>query len=428
MALLIKGAKVIDVKNKVNGFFDVLVDKGKIAAIGKNVKTPKGVKILDAKGKILAPGFIDMHTHLRVPGREDEEDFLSGSRAAAKGGFTSVVTMANTEPVIDNQGVVEFIYSRSKKEALINVFCVGAATKELKGESLTDMADLKKAGAVAFSDDGHCIKNAHTARRVFEYAKMLDMTVISHCEEKNLVGEGVMNEGFVSAKLGFKGIPAQAESIMVTRDIQLAKLTGAKVHFAHVSCKESVDLIRQAKKEKIRVTAETCPHYFSLTDELVGTFNTIFKVNPPLRAAEDVKAIKKGLADGTIDCIVTDHAPHAGSEKDVEFEYAPFGMTGLETALGISIKELVEGKVLSLEELIKKFTVMPASILGLNKGSLEIGADADIIIFEPDTGWIFKLEDIESKSKNSPFIGRELTGKVSDVIVGGRQVLENGKW
>lgn len=428
MRLLIKGGKVIDGKQNIADTFDVLVEKGKIADIKKDIKPVGTDKIIAAKDKILTAGFVDMHTHLRNPGREDEETFLTASKAAIKGGFTSVVAMANTSPVVDNQSVVEFVYSQSKKEALINVFSVGAATKELKGENLTDMADLKKAGVVAFSDDGSCIKNAHTARRVFEYAKMLDTVVVSHCEDIDLSCQAPMNEGKVSTRLGFEGAPSESESIMVARDIQLAKLTGARIHFAHISCKESVELIRRAKKEKITVTCETCPHYFSLTDKAVASFNTNFKVNPPLRTSDDVKAVKQGLADGTIDCISTDHAPHTEAEKDVEFEYAPFGMIGLQTALGVAIRELVETKILTLEELIKKFTLAPASILGLKKGTLEIGADADIIIFEPNTKWRFTKEDIESKSKNSSFIGEELTGRVSEVIVGGKLVLREGKW
>lgn len=428
MRLLIKGAKVIDAKQNISDTLDVLVEKGKIADIKKDIKSANMDKVLVVKDKVLTAGFVDMHTHLRNPGREDEETFLTASKAAIKGGFTSVVAMANTSPVVDNKGVVEFVYSQSKKEALINVFSVGAATKELKGENLTDMADLKKAGIVAFSDDGNCIKNAHTARRVFEYAKMLDTVIISHCEDVDLSCQAPMNEGKVSTRLGFEGSPAEAESIVVARDIQLAKLTGAKIHFAHISCKESVELIRCAKKEKINVTCETCPHYFSISDEAVASFNTNFKVNPPLRTADDIKAIKQGLIDSTIDAIATDHAPHTEAEKDVEFEYAPFGMIGLETALGISMRELVDTKILSLEELIKKFTLAPASILGLKKGSLEIGADADIIVFEPKTKWRFTKEDIESKSKNSPFIGEELTGRVCDVIVGGKVVFREGKW
>lgn len=427
MNLLIKGGRVIDAKHSIDKKLDILVEKGKILEIKENIASGGAEKILDAKGKVITAGLIDMHTHLRQPGREDEETFLSASRAALKGGFTSLVAMANTQPPMDNQSVIEFVYSQSKKESLVNVFCNGAVTKELAGENLTDLADLKKSGAVAFSDDGHCIKNSHVARRAFEYAKMLDMLIISHCEDVDLSSGALMNEGWFSTKLGFMAAPPQAESIMVARDIQLAKLTGARIHFAHVSCKESVSLIRGAKKEKLPVTCETCPHYFSLTDEAVASFNTNFKVNPPLRALEDVKAVKQGLADGTIDCIATDHAPHSQEEKDVEFKEAPFGMIGLQTALGVSIRELVHTKILSLEELIGKFTFAPASILRLEKGSLETGQDADIIIFEPSSKWLFTEKDIESKSKNSPFIGEELIGLVSEVIVSGRVLLKEGE-
>jgi dihydroorotase len=427
MGLLIKNAKIIDPKQNISGCLDVLVEKGKIVSVERNISTSKKVEVLEAKGKILTAGLIDMHTHLRQPGREDEETFFTASKAAIKGGFTSLVAMANTDPPIDNQGVVEFIYSEGKKESLVNIFCVGAVTRRLSGENLADLADLKRAGVVAFSDDGSCIKNSHTARRVFEYAKMLDMVVISHCEDVDLSCEASMNEGWTSTKLGFKGAPSCAESIMVGRDIQLAKLTGARVHFAHVSCKESVDLIRRAKKEKIAVSCETCPHYFTFSDEVISSFDTNFKVNPPLRSPEDVKAIKEGLADGTIDCITTDHAPHTEAEKDVEFEHAPFGMIGLQTALGISIRELVQTKILTLEELIKKFTFNPAAILKLKKGSLEVGSDADITVFDSRDKWTFTKEDIESKSKNSPFIGEELVGRVCEVIVGGKLFLKAGQ-
>ena len=427
MGLLIKGAKVIDVKQNISDYLDVFVKKGKIVDIKKSISAPKTTKVLEAKGKVLTAGLIDMHTHLREPGREDEETFFTASKAALKGGFTSLVAMANTEPPADNQGVIEFVYSESKKESPVNIFCIGAVTMSLKGENLADLADLKGAGAVAFSDDGHCIKDSHIARRAFEYAKMLNRVIISHCEDTDLSASACVNECWTSTKLGFRGIPAQSESIMVARDIQLAKLTGARVHFAHVSCRESVDLIREAKKEKIAVTCETCPHYFTFSDEVVNTFNTNFKVKPPLRSLQDIKAIKRGLADGTIDCIVTDHAPHTEAEKDVEFEYAPFGMIGLQTALGISIRELVKTKVLTLEDLIKKFTVAPAIILNLKKGSLEIGSDADITIFEPETKWTFTKKDIESKSKNSPFIGEELIGRVSEVIIGGKLFLKRGQ-
>lgn len=426
MDLIIKGAKVIDVKQNINDYLDVFIKKGKIIETKKNMSVSKAVEVLDAKGKILTAGLIDIHTHLRQPGREDEETFLTASKAALKGGFTSLVAMANTDPPADNQGVIEFVCSESKRESLVNVFCIGAVTKGLKGENLADLADLKKAGAVAFSDDGNCIKDSHIARRAFEYAKMLNMVIISHCEDIDLSGGACVNEGWTSTKLGFRGIPSQSESIMIARDIQLAKLTSARVHFTHVSCRESVDLIRWAKKEKILVTCETCPHYFTFSDEVINTFNTNFKVKPPLRSPGDVKAVKAGLADDTIDCITTDHAPHTEAEKDVEFEHAPFGMIGLETALGISIRELVQTKILTLENLIKKFTFNPASILGLGKGSLEVGSDADITIFEPKTKWTFTKEDIESKSKNSPFVGEELIGRVSEVVVGGKLFLKNG--
>lgn len=338
MQLLIKNARVIDAKSETDDYLDILIEGTKIAKIAKDIKA-KDAKIFDAKGLIAVPGLVDMHVHFREPGFEYKETVLSGSKAAASGGFTSVCCMPNTNPVIDNQGVVEFIASQSKKAGLINVYCVGAITKSLKGEELSDIGDLKDAGCVALSDDGNPVMNSEIMRRAMEYAGMFNLPIISHCEDINLSAGGVMNEGMVSTKLGLKGIPRIAEISMVSRDIELARYTGSSVHIAHVSCRESVDIIKRAKKEGVKVTCECTPHHFSLSEEALINYDTNKKVNPPLRTTDDIKALIGGLKDGTIDCVATDHAPHAETEKDVEFDYASFGIIGLETALGLVVKK-----------------------------------------------------------------------------------------
>jgi dihydroorotase len=424
MVLLIKGGHVVDPANKRDAVFDILIEKGKISRIEKNIKG-EGYKIIEAKDKFVLPGLVDMHAHLRQPGREDEETLLTGSQAAIKGGFTTVCCMPNTAPAIDNQGVVEYIYAENKKIGLINIYSIAAITKNREGKELTEIGELKKAGAVALSDDGSPVMNAEIMRRALEYARMFDLTVISHCEEENLSAGGLMNEGYTATVLGLKGIPPEAESIMVARDIELARLTGAGLHIAHVSTKESVGLIRRAKSQDIKITCETCPHYFTLTEEAVLGYNTNCKVNPPLRAKEDVAAIKEGLKDGTIDAIATDHAPHADFEKDIEFEQASFGMIGLETALSLAIKELVQTKALTLTQLAEKMSLNPSRILGLNKGTLGAGVDADIVIIDLQKTWIPEKKKISSKSQNSPFLGWELPAEVTWVICQGRILSNN---
>jgi len=419
--ILIKNGHIIDPANKINEKLDILIEKGKIAKVAKNIKAD-GAKVVDAKDKIVAPGLFDMHAHLRQPGREDEETILSASKSAAKGGFTSICGMANTDPVCDNRGQAEFILSEARRVGLINVYPIGAVTKGLKGKSLAETGDLKDAGVVAISDDGKPIMNAEVLRRALEYANMFDVLVISHCEDTDLSGDGVMNEGIVSTALGFKPIPAASESAMVHRDVQIAKLTGARIHIAHVSCKESVKIIRRAKKDGVKITAETCPHYFALTDEAVKSFDTSLRINPPLRTKDDVEAIKKALADGTIDVIATDHAPHAAAEKDVEFQLAPPGTIGFETALSLGIKELVLTEILSIEKLIEKMSARPAEILKINAGTLAADAPADIVIFDPDGKWTVERDKIVSTSKNSAFIGWELSGVVTATICNGKIV------
>ncbi len=428
MDILLKGGHIIDPANKIDGESDLLIKEDKIAGVGKNLKA-NAAKTIDCKGRIVFPGLIDMHAHLRQPGREDEETFITGGRAALKGGFTSVLCMANTSPAIDNKGMVEYVYSESKKTDLAGIFTVGAVTKNLEGKELTEIGQIYEAGAKALSDDGKPIMNAETMRRALEYSKMFGLTIISHCEDLNLSGNGVMNEGLISTKLGLRGVPRASEIVMVNRDIELAQLTASRVHIAHVSTKESVEAIRQAKKKGIKVTCETCPHYFTLTEEAVLGFNTNAKVNPPLRTKEDVEAIKKGLSDGTIDAIATDHAPHSEEEKDVEFDFAASGMIGLETALSLVYSGLIKGKIISWSQAVEKMSFNPAVILRLkDKGSLKTGCDADVTVFDPEAGWMVDAKKLESKSKNTPFIGVKLTGAVTLAVVGGKIKYENGKF
>ena len=428
MDILLKGGRIADPANGIDAESDLLIKDGKIAQAGKNIKAA-GAKQVDCKGKIVLPGLIDVHTHFRQPGREDEETFITGSRAALKGGFTSVLCMANTSPVIDNKGVVEYVYAEAAKAGLINIYTAAAVTKNLDGKELTEIGQIAAAGAKALSDDGKPVMNAEILRRAMEYAKMFSLPVISHCEDVNLSRNGVMNEGALSTRMGLKGIPRASETVMVIRDIEIAQLAGARLHIAHVSAKESVEAVRQAKKRKIKVTCETCPHYFTLTEESVLGYNTSAKVNPPLRTREDVEAVKKGLSDGTIDIIATDHAPHSGEEKDVEFDFAASGMIGLEFAASLVNSELVMGKVLDWKGVAEKMSMNPAALLGLkNKGSLSAGADADVTVFDPARDWTVESGRIESKSKNTPLVGRKMVGSAALTIVGGKIRYENGKF
>jgi len=418
MAILIKNGRVIDPASRTDKILDIYIEGGKISKIGKNLKT-SGAKILDAKNKIVLPGLIDMHTHLREPGRENVETILSGSIAAVHGGFTSICCMPNTTPAIDNASTLEFVLEKAKN-AHCNVYPIAAITKQRKGETLSEMAELKSLGAAGFSDDGSGIQNSHLMRRAMEYSLMLNVPIISHCEDESLSSCGSMNEGYISTVLGLSGIPRESEEIMVARDLMLAQLTCARLHICHVSTKRSVELIRSAKKRGVKVTCEVTPHHFTLTEEVVKTFDTNTKVNPPLRTKEDVKALEKGLKDGTIDVIASDHAPHLSTEKELEYENAPFGMLGLQTAFPLVMKQLVERKVLTLAEAIEKLTINPAQILNIKKGRIRVGEDADITIFDPKKNWQFRNEDIKSLSENSPFIGWNFTGKVVCVIVGGK--------
>jgi len=373
MKILIKQGWVIDPSQKLDGVFDVLISNDKIAEIKKNI-TEQAEQKINAEGKIIAPGLIDMHTHLREPGAEHKETIATGVRAAIADGFTTVCAMPNTNPPCDNQAQVAFVIARARAAKLANVLPIATITKERVGKEISPMAELKKAGAIAVSDDGDAVADSRLLRRAMEYAAMLDLLVICHCEDKNLMNGGMMHEGYWSTFLGLRPIAAESESIIVARDIQLAELTGARIHIAHVSSAKSVEIIRKAKKRGIKVTAEVTPHHFTLTDEAVKNYNTNAKVNPPLRSKADVKAVTKALKDGTIDIIATDHAPHAHFEKEKEFDYAPFGLTGLETALPLA------KRILDWPQLIAKMSCIPNTILNYNRGTLKPGSIADLII------------------------------------------------
>lgn len=437
MNLLLKNVRVLDPASGIDGQMDVLVEGTKITEIRQGIPEseggwdgPKGGPkdpahlsggVIDGTGKVLVPGLIDMHCHLREPGFEYKETIESGSKAGAAGGYTSLVCMANTLPVNDTRAVTEYILRQARERALTNIFPIGAVTKELKGESLAEIGELKEAGVVALSDDGKPLLNAGLLRRALEYASSFGLTIISHCEDLNLVGQGVMNEGFVSTTLGLRGIPNAAEEVIVLRDITLAELTGAPLHIAHVSTAGSVRAIREAKARGVKVTAETTPHHFTLTDEAVRGFDPNTKMNPPLRTAKDVAAVIVGLRDGTLDAIATDHAPQTAIEKDVEFEYAANGIIGLETALPLTLKLVQEGH-LTLMEAIEKLTLKPARILGLSKGELKVGADADLTLIDLNRKQTIEVSKFKSKSRNSPFQGWELKGFAVLTIVAGKVV------
>lgn len=422
---LIKNGRVIDPANNIDDILDLLIRDGKIDNIGKNLTVEKA-EIIDAKDCIVAPGLVDMHTHLREPGREDEETVLTGTRAAIKGGFTTVACMPNTEPPLDNPAIIKSLKEIIKKDALCNVSIVGCTTEDRAGKRPTDFHKMKREGVVAVSDDGSCVDDEKVLIEALQQSKEENLLIIEHCEDKKISGAGVMNQSFTATKLGLRGIRKTSEYEMVKRDIELAEKQSSRVHIAHVSAKESVELIRAAKKKGVNVTAETAPHYFSLTEECCAAYDTNTKMNPPLRSKEDVEAIKEGLKDGTIDAIATDHAPHTDSEKDVEFDFAPFGIIGLETALSLSIMELVEKNILSWSALITKMSVNPAKILGLKGGSLKKGSAADIVMIDPNKEYTYTKDSIESKSKNSPFINWSLKGKAAAVFVGGYLMIKGG--
>ena len=420
MSILIRHGRVID-PGRLNGPADVLIRDGRIAAVGLGLKVPAGATVIDATGKWVLPGFVDLHVHLREPGFEYKETIASGTAAAVAGGFTSVCCMPNTQPVNDNQSVTELILDKARAAGLAHVFPIGAITKGSEGKALAEFGELKAAGCVAVSDDGKPVMNAMVMRRALEYARTFDLPVVDHCECTHLSEEGSMHEGQVATELGLHGIPSASEDVMVARNLALAELTGGRLHLAHLSTAGSVRMVREAKARGIRVTAEACPHHFLLTEEAVREFNTNAKMNPPLRSRKDVDAIKAGLKDGTIDVIATDHSPHAAFEKEREFDYAPFGIVGLETAWGLTMV-LVEEGVLTVEQAVASLTVQPARAFGLAKGALAVGADADVAIVDPDAQWVVDSERFRSKGRNTPFSGWKLKGQVVSTLVGGRIV------
>lgn len=427
MNILIKDGRVIDPSQGIDEMRNLFIEDGKIKDYPLNteeLERDPNVQVISASGKIVSPGFIDMHVHLREPGFEHKETIRTGCAAAAAGGFTSVVCMPNTNPVNDNASVTEYILLKARTDGVVNVFPVGAITKGQKGETLAEIGEMWEAGCVAISDDGRPVMNSKIMRYAMEYAKAFGIPVISHAEDINLSSGGVMNEGFISSMLGLRGIPNASEEVIVARDITLAELTGAHIHIAHVSTSGAVRLIRDAKRRGVDVTAEATPHHFTLTDKAVLGYDTNVKVNPPVRTKEDMEAIREGLQDGTIDVIATDHAPHTEDEKKVEFDLAPFGISGLETALPLALK-LVEDGVLTLPEMIGKLTFVPAQIIKSTRGTLKIGAIADVVVFDPNRVITVDREKFRSKGKNTPFHGWKLSGCVLYTIVGGKVVFSN---
>ena len=424
--LLIRNGRIIDPANGMDEVADLCIEDGRIHAVGKGLSAD-GAEVMDAEGKIVAPGLIDMHAHLREPGQEAKEDFLSGSKAAAAGGFTTVATMPNTSPVVDTAALVRSMKERAKSVGLVHIEIIGAFTKGQRGEELAELGDMVQEGAVAFSDDGHFDRSAKVFLNGLDYLHPFGKLVICHEEETSLVEEGVMNEGHRSAMLGMKGRPTVAEDIAVARDILLAEYTGGRVHVAHISSARAVDLVREAKKRGVRVTAEATPHHLTMTDDLVRPEDSSTKVNPPLRSQTDVDALLTGLLDGTIDAIATDHSPHAQEEKDREYIYAPSGFPGLETALGVLLTDLFhEGKA-ELPLLISKLTSEPARLLGLERGTLSLGAPADVVVIDPNMEWTVEENEFYTRGSHSPFIGRALKGKAVATIVDGRIVMRDGR-
>jgi dihydroorotase len=424
MSILIKGGRIIDPSRNFDKVGNILIEKGTVKSYPDDIKKLEkhsDVKVIDAAGKIVCPGLVDLHVHLREPGYEHKETIRTGCESAAAGGFTSIVCMPNTNPINDNASVTEYIMLKARTEGVVNVFPLGAITKGENGETLAQIGEMYEAGCVGVTDDGMPVMNSKVMRHAMEYVKAFDIPVISHSEDLNLSGNGVMNEGDMSTRLGLTGIPAASEDVMVSRDITLAELTGTRLHICHVSTAGSVRLIRAAKGRGVKVTAEAAPHHFTLTEKAVAEYDTNAKMKPPLRSEADREAVREGLRDGTIDVIATDHAPHSEDEKMVEFDLAPFGIIGLETALPLSLK-LVEDGVLTLNEMIAKLTHLPSAVIKVNKGTLNPGDAADILIFDPDKKVKIDRQRFRSKSKNTPFSGWDLKGAVLYTIVNGNIV------
>jgi len=423
--LLLKGGTVIDPGSKRNEVSDVLIKNGIIQKVGKNLKSPDA-EVYDATGKIVAPGLIDMHVHFREPGQEAKEDFSSGSRAGAAGGYTTIATMPNTRPVVDDAALVTSLIKRAEDAAVIHIRIIGAVTKNQEGKELAELGDMVEAGAVAFSDDGHYDPSAKVLLSAYDYLVPFDKAIINHEEDTSLVEDGAMNEGHRSAMLGIKGRPIVAEDIAVARDVMLAEYAGAHVHVAHISSGRAVQLVREAKTRGVRATTEVTPHHLTLTDECVDPRDSSTKVNPPLRTARDVEAMVAGLLDGTIEMVVTDHSPHAPEEKDREYIYAPSGFPGLETALGVLLTDLVHTGKIPLETLIERMTYGPARVFKLNAGTLSEGAPADVTVIDPDLQWTVDVNKFYTRGRHSPFNGRQLKGKAVLTVVDGKIVMKDG--
>jgi dihydroorotase len=449
-SLLLTGGRLVDPSQEFDAPADLLLRDGRVAAFGRDLSAPADAQRVDVSGLIVCPGLIDLHVHLREPGQSAKETIATGTAAAARGGFTTLVCMPNTSPVIENAGTVALIREKARREGVVNVYVTGAITRNIAGEELAPIGSLKQAEVVAITDDGHCVQNNELMRRALEYAKMFDLPVMDHCQDYALVSDGVMHEGYWSTILGLRGWPAAGEDMIVARNIVLAELTGSHVHCQHLSSAGSVELLRAARKRGLPISGEACPHHFTLTDAAIAgsdsfwqedgkgvfgyhkpsttvlptwpNYDTNLKMNPPLRSARDRQAILDGLVDGTIEVICSDHAPHSDYEKDVEFDYAPFGITGLETELPLSLMQLYHTGRISASNLIAKFTTAPARILRLEKGTLRTGADADVTVIDPDRSWIFQKKDSASKSRNTPFDGWNLKGKALMTIVGGKIV------
>ncbi|MBE6096263.1 dihydroorotase [Schwartzia succinivorans] len=426
MKQIIKGGRVIDPANHFDEIADVLIEDGKIAKIAKSIKD-KDADEIDAIGKIVTPGLIDMHVHFREPGQEAKEDFRTGGNAAAAGGFTTVASMPNTKPVVDNAALIRSLQERANQVSKVHIELIGALTKGQEGKELAEVGDMALSGAVAFSDDGHYVKSAKMLLNGLDYLRAFDKVIINHDEESSLVEEGMMNEGHRSAMLGVKGRPTVAEDIAVARDIMLAEYADARVHVAHISSANAVDIVRQAKKRGVKVTAEVTPHHLTMTDECVDLRDSDTKVNPPLRSQKDVDAMCAGLKDGTIDMIATDHSPHAEEEKDQEYGLAPSGFPGLETAVGVLITDLVKTGKIEMPLLIEKMTAAPARIFNLKGGSLSVGAPADVTVIDPDLEWTVDESEFYTIGTHSPFAGRELVGRAVLTMVDGKIVMRDGK-
>jgi dihydroorotase len=431
--LLLKNGTVVDPSQNLMAERDVLIErdtghgtwgKGRILAVAENI-VAEDAEVIDCTGKLVVPGLVDMHVHFREPGEEHKETIATGSAAAVAGGFTTVCCMPNTKPPLDSVAAIELVLRRADEVRLCRVLPIGAVSVGLKHEQLTEMAAMKEAGAVAFSDDGEPVQDAGFLRKVLAYAKVCDAVVILHCEDKSLTAGGVMNEGLTSLRLGLRGMPKTAEVTSVQRAVELAKLTGSKVHIAHVSTKEAVEVIRRAKEQGVQVTAEVTPHHLTLTEEAVGDYDTNAKMNPPLRTDEDVVALREALLDGVIDCIATDHAPHAIEEKETTFDDAPLGIVGLETAIGVLWTELVHKANFPLMRLVEAMSTKPCQILGLDGGTLREGSRADVTVIDPDAEWVVQPEKFRSKGKNTPYAGWKLKGKVVMTICGGQVVFRD---